>query len=82
MLISGQPVESGEGLMTPPSAEGAQQSGGQALQTGNVAKEMVNDSSRKRASKTVMIALIVVALALVIIICLLVAWLRLRGRKR
>ena len=82
MLISDQPVGSGNVLMTTPRAKGTQQSGRHTLQTVIVARAMVNDSSRKRSSKTVMIALIVVALALVIIICLLVAWLRLRGRKR
>ncbi|XP_015780645.1 PREDICTED: coagulation factor VIII-like [Acropora digitifera] len=77
-----QPVGSGGVLITTPNKKETQQSGRQALQTGNSATEMVKDSSRKRSSKTLMIALVVVALALVIIICLLAAWLHLRGRKR
>ncbi|XP_067043277.1 lactadherin-like isoform X1 [Acropora muricata] len=77
-----QPVGSGGVLITTPKEKETQQSGRHALQTGNSATEMVKDSSRKRSSKTLMIALVVVALALVIIICLLAAWLHLRGRKR
>ena len=82
MLISDQPVGSGGVLITTPNEKETQQSGRHALQTGNSATEMVKDSSRKRSSKTLMVALVVVALALVIIICLLAAWLHLRGRKR
>ena len=82
MLISDQPVGSGEVLITTPIAKETQQSGRQNLQTGNAATEMVKDNSSKRSSKPLMISLVVVALALVIIICLLLAWFRLRGRKR
>ena len=82
MLISDQPVGSGEVLITTPRAKETLPSERRTLQTGNVAAEIARDDS-----KTIIIVIIVVAIAVVIIIfataiiCLLL-WSCPRERKR
>ena len=82
MFISDQPVGSGKVSITTARAKETQQSGRQTLQTGSVATQMARDDYKKLSPKTLVIALVVVALALVMIVCLVVAWLCLRERKR
>ena len=81
MFISDQPVGSGKVLITTPRAKETLLSERHTLQSGNIATQTARDDSKKRSSKTWIIALVVVAIAVVIIISLLVWFNRLRRRK-
>ena len=77
MFISDQPVGSSEVLITTQGGEKALPTESETL---NITTPMVRDNSSEGSSKTLIIAPVVVALALVIIIiCSLVAW---RRRQR